>query len=228
MDKLIRGVHRFRKEVFEPNRAMYQQLADGQKPHTLFIACSDSRLSTEALTQTGPGEIFVLRNAGNLVPPHGATLGGGEAATIEFAVAGLGVRHIVVCGHTGCGAMKALLNPESVADLPETERWLRNAEATRLVVNSGRRHSNEHERWLALVQVNVWIQLENLRTHPVVAAGLAHGTLNVHGWVLDLRTGEVSRFDPIANCFVPIEPIEDEEAVAVVAMNGKAKRSKRS
>jgi carbonic anhydrase len=213
MQKLVRGVHRFRQQVYEPNHALYQSLVDGQQPHTLFITCSDSRLSTEALTQTGPGELFVLRNAGNLVPPFGAGRGG-EAATIEYAIAGLQVQHIVVCGHTGCGAMRALLQPHSLDDLPETARWLQHCEATRRIARARTSQLEFADLWDTTVEVNVLVQLENLRTHPVVAEALAHRELKVYGWVFDLRTGDVRNYDPARRQFVPL-PGGPDDAVDV-------------
>lgn len=209
MDKLVRGVHRFRRNVYEPNRTQYQKLVDGQQPHTLFIACSDSRLALEAMTQCEPGDLFVLRNAGNLVPPFGAERGG-TAATVEYAVAGLRVPHLVVCGHTGCGAMRALLEPATLDDLPETARWLQHAEATRRIIDVRNGHPTFDARWDATVEVNVLIQLENLRTHPAVAAALAHGTLDLYGWVFDLRTGEVRNYDPVRGAFVPLPEAADD------------------
>ncbi len=214
MDKLVRGVHRFRRDIFEPNRAVYQRLADGQKPHSLFITCSDSRIDPEAITQSGPGDIFVLRNAGNLVPPFGAERGG-AAAAVEYAVAGLGVRHVVVCGHTGCGAMRALLEPETVADLPATARWLQHAEATRRIVDGRNDQPTFQGRWDETVEVNVLVQLENLRTHPAVAAALAHGRVLLYGWVFDLRTGEVRNFDPARGGFTPLPAVPEGEPFAL-------------
>src|SRR4051794_25721253 len=117
MDKLIRGIARFQAEVYKRNKSLFEQLASGQKPHTLFITCSDSRIQPDVITGTQPGEMFALRNIGNILPPHGQ--GEAEAeAVIEYAVVALGVRDIVVCGHSNCGAMKALLAPEHLAELP--------------------------------------------------------------------------------------------------------------
>jgi carbonic anhydrase len=212
MDKLVRGVHRFQRDVYEPNRHKYDKLVDGQQPQTLFIACSDSRLALEAMTQCEPGEIFVLRNAGNLVPPYGAERGG-AAATVEYAVAGLEVRHIVVCGHTGCGAMRALLEPASLASLPETGRWLQHAEATRRIVDYRAGNASFDTRWDATVEVNVLIQLENLKTHPAVAAALAHGQVDLYGWVFDLRSGEVRSYDPGHGAFVPLPDAPDGQPI---------------
>jgi carbonic anhydrase len=117
MQKLIQGIHRFQQENFRPLQGLFEQLSKGQNPETLFITCSDSRIDPNLLTRSQPGDLFILRNAGNIVPPHGAG-SGGEAATIEFAVAALGVKDIVICGHSHCGAMRGLLQPEQVASLP--------------------------------------------------------------------------------------------------------------
>jgi carbonic anhydrase len=217
MHKLVRGVHRFRQTVYEPNRELYRSLVHGQQPHTLFITCSDSRITTETLTQTGPGELFVMRNAGNLVPPYGASRGG-EAATLEYAVAGLNVRNIVVCGHIGCGAIQALLEPHALDDLPETARWLRHAEATRRIARTKAGQVSPAALWDATVEVNVLVQLENLRTHPAVLAGLVRGELDLFGWVFDLRTGEVRSFDPTQGKFVPLPGEPGQEGDMPFAM----------
>lgn len=116
MQKLIEGIHQFQRESFLPLQGLFEQLARGQQPETLFITCSDSRIDPNLLTQSKPGDLFILRNAGNIIPPHGAG-NGGEAATIEFAAGALAVRDIIVCGHSHCGAMKGLLQPEQVASL---------------------------------------------------------------------------------------------------------------
>ena len=127
MDGILQGLHHFRSGVFENQKELFTQLVKGQNPLVLFISCSDSRVMPALMTQSGPGELFELRNAGNMVPPHGAS-NGGEAATIEFAVKGLGVRDIVVCGHTHCGAMKGLLDPAATASMPLVRSWLGHAE----------------------------------------------------------------------------------------------------
>ncbi len=205
MNKLLKGVARFKDTVYKPKKEFYEQLVKGQKPHTLFITCSDSRINPNLLTQTQPGELFILRNAGNIVPPYGAP-GGGEAATIEYAVSVLGVKDIVLCGHSHCGAMNALLNPESVEALPAVRNWLAHAEATSRIIRE-----NYHDipsgqaRLTATVEENVLVQLENLRTHPVVAAALGRDELKVHGWVYKFETGQVFSFDPRQGQFLPID-----------------------
>ena len=133
MQKLIQGIHQFQGESFLPLQGLFEQLAKGQNPETLFITCSDSRIDPNLLTQAKPGDLFILRNAGNIIPPHGAG-NGGEAATIEFAVAALGVKDIIICGHSLCGAMQGLLHPEQVASLPALSSWLSHAEMTRRIM----------------------------------------------------------------------------------------------
>ena len=135
MQKLIQGIHQFQAKNFVPMQGLFEQLAKGQNPETLFITCSDSRIDPNLLTQAKPGDLFILRNAGNIVPPHGAG-NGGEAATIEFAVAALGVKDIIICGHSHCGAMQGLLQPEQVASLAAVSSWLSHAETTRRIVRT--------------------------------------------------------------------------------------------
>jgi carbonic anhydrase len=161
----------------------------------LFITCSDSRINPNLLTQTEPGELFILRNAGNLVPPYGA-LQGGEAATIEFAVAGLGVKDIIVCGHSHCGAMKGLLTPPAQSDFPALTQWLCHAESTRRIVRDKYTHLKDAALLNVATQENVLMQMENLRTHPVIASGLSQGNIKLHGWVYKIETGEVFGYDP--------------------------------
>ncbi len=203
MQKLIQGIHQFQCQVFRPLQGLFEQLAHGQNPETLFITCSDSRIDPNLLTQSRPGDLFILRNAGNIVPPHGAA-NGGEGATIEFAVAGLGVKDIVVCGHTHCGAMKGLLDPVLVDGLPTVRSWLGHAESTRRIITENYKHLDGDKMVTATVEENVLVQLENLRTLPAVAARLVKGNLHLHGWVYKIETGEVFAFDPETGQFVPL------------------------
>ena len=203
MQKLIAGIHQFRTENFRPLQGLFEKLARGQTPETLFITCSDSRIDPNLLTRSKPGELFILRNAGNIVPPH-STAAGGEAATIEFAVAGLGVKDIIVCGHSHCGAMRGLLEPESVAALPALSHWLTHAETTRRIVRDNYGHLAGDLLLTATVEENVLVQLENLRTLPAVASRLVKGDLHLHGWVYKIETGEVFAYDTAAGQFVPL------------------------
>ena len=171
MQKLIQGIHEFQQQDFRPLQGLFEQLARGQSPETLFITCSDSRIDPNLLTRSDPGDLFILRNAGNIVPPHGAA-NGGEAATIEFAVAGLGVKDIIICGHSHCGAMKGLLEPQGLASLPAMANWLNHAETTRRIIEDNYKHLEEPPRVTAAVEENVLVQLEHLRTLPAVASRL--------------------------------------------------------
>lgn len=205
MQKLVDGVHHFQKGVFGSQREFFEKLVNGQRPMALFITCSDSRISPNLITQTEPGDLFIMRNAGNIVPSHGAGANGGEAATIEFAISVLGIPDIIVCGHTHCGAMKALLGPPArLEDMPATRNWLGNAEATRRIIKDKYVHLEGDRLLTACVEENVLVQLENLRTHPVVAAGMARKQLNLHGWVYKLETGEVFAYDPDEGQFRPL------------------------
>ena len=197
MQKLVDGIHRFQTQIFGSHRALFENLAHKQSPKTFFITCADSRVVPSLITQSKPGELFSLRNAGNIVPPHGSR--GGEAATIEFAVAGLGIRDIVVCGHSHCGAMDALLDPGKLKDLPAMAAFLDHAEATRRILRENYRDRSEEALRTLAVEENVLVQLENLRTHPAVAAGLARRELRLHGWVYKLETGEIFEYDPVSS-----------------------------
>lgn len=211
MQKLIEGIHQFQEENFRPLQGLFEQLSRGQNPETLFITCSDSRIDPNLLTRSKPGDLFILRNAGNIVPPHGAA-NGGEAATIEFAVAALGVKDIIICGHSHCGAMQGLLNPELVAPLPAVSSWLSHAETTRRIVRDNYGHLEGNKLLTATVEENVLVQLENLRTLPAVASRLVRGDLHLHGWVYKIETGEVFAYDFIIGQFVPVAQYQSSEA----------------
>lgn len=211
MKAILKGLHDFRSGVFEREKELFSKLVDGQSPSTLFISCSDSRVVPALITQSGPGELFELRNAGNMVPPYGAS-NGGESPTIEFAVVGLGVSDIVVCGHTHCGAMKALLNPKESERMPLVNRWLRHAETTRRIMEENYADLPEDHRLNVAVQEHVLIQVENLQTHPCIAVKLQRGEIALHAWVYKLETGDVFSYDSELGKFVPLTtptPIND-------------------
>jgi carbonic anhydrase len=189
--------------MFVKERELFAKLVEGQNPGALFISCSDSRVVPALFTQSGPGELFELRNAGNLVPPFGAS-NGGESATIEFAVAGLGVKDIVICGHTHCGAMKALLNPASMDTMPLVRQWLQHAETTRRIMDENYGNLPLEHRLNVAVQEHVLVQVENIQTHPAVAVKLQRGEIHVHAWVYKLETGEVFSYSPDAGRFIPL------------------------
>ncbi|RPK41342.1 Carbonic anhydrase 1 [Streptomyces sp. ADI91-18] len=188
MRDLVEGVERFQRDVFPAKADLFARLATTHRPQTLFIGCSDARVVPELITQREPGELFVIRTAGNLVPAH-APGPDGVAASIEYAVAVLGVRDIVVCGHSACGAMTALAGGDDFSAVPAVGRWLRHA---------GAPAGSTADRVDTLIRDNVTAQLANLATHPPVAHALAAGALTLHGWVYDIPTGTVERLAPAA------------------------------
>lgn len=203
MKKLIDGLRHFQEHVLWERRELFERSVQGQKPQALLITCSDSRVLPETLMQADPGDLFVSRNAGNLVPPPETP--GGEAATVEYAVTNLGVTDIIVCGHYRCGAVKALLDADATPgeDTP-VSLWLVHALETRTVMDRDHSHLDGEERWDKAVEQNVLVQLGNLARHPVVAAGLSAGMLRLHGWVLRFESGEVVAYDPHARSFAPL------------------------
>ncbi len=211
MPKFAAGVVKFQSEVFPAKKELFKELSQGQSPEALFITCSDSRIETAMITQTGPGELFLCRNAGNIVPPHtGHT--GGMTASIEFAVAALNVPHIVVCGHTECGAMKGAMNPAGLDSLPHVREWLGYSKAAVDVVNELGKDADDATRMKMLLEQNVILQLAHLRTHPTVAVRLAKGDLQLHGWVYDIESGDVQAYNEDTNDF---ETVADRYAAEV-------------
>lgn len=205
MQKLVDGIHAFQRNIFSQEQKLFEKLVGGQNPLALFITCSDSRIDPSKLTQTQPGELFIQRTAGNIVPPYGA-ISGGEAATIEYAVSALGVKDIVICGHSHCGAVSGLLNPQAVEKMPAVRAYLDFAESTRRIVSENYKHITTPAELLTLaVEENVLVQLESLRTHPAVAAALGRRELNLHGWVYKFETGQVFSYNPDENQFLPLE-----------------------
>jgi carbonic anhydrase len=203
MQKLVQGIHRFQTSYFSSQKELFERLSKGQSPETLFIACSDSRISPTLLTQSQPGDLFILRNAGNIVPPYRAS-NGGESATIEYAVQMLGVRDIVVCGHSLCGAVKALLRPEDLDGMPALREWLLQAETTRRIIREKYAERDEAAQHVSAIEENVLVQLDNLRTHPCVAAKLSTGGIHLHGWVYKIETGQVFGYNPIEGQFLSL------------------------
>lgn len=204
MQKLVDGIQQFQADGFKKDQQLFETLAGGQNPLALFITCSDSRIDPNLITQTKPGELFVQRTAGNVVPAYGSLLGG-EACTIEYAVAALKVKDIVICGHSHCGAMAGLLTPEAIEKLPAVKAYLEHAEATRRIVEENYGDVEDPSlRLMAAVQENVLVQLENLKTHPTVAAAVGRGDLNLHGWVYKFETGEVFSYEADQNKYLPL------------------------
>lgn len=193
---LIQGLNAFHSDYFTTNRALFERLSNGQAPEVLFITCSDSRIDPCLITQSQPGELFVMRNVGNIIPSYGAA-SSAEAAGVEYAVAGVGVRDIIVCGHSHCGAMKGLLQVGNLSEqMPLVYDWLkRHGEATRRLVLDN--YANvQPERLLKIaIEQNVLTQIENLETYPVIRSKLHSRQLNLHAWMYEIETGQVFAYD---------------------------------
>jgi carbonic anhydrase len=203
MKKLIRGLREFKETYVSTHRDFLEHLAHGQKPRVLFITCSDSRIVPSLITQTEPGEIFVIRNAGNIIPPFGAA-NGGEGAAVEYAIHALGIEQIIVCGHSHCGAMKGLLQIGKLEEeMPLVYQWLRHSDATRVLVQENYQGYSQDELLEITIAENVLTQIENLRTYPVVHSKLYQGKLQIYGWVYLIETGEVLAFDPVTHQYLP-------------------------
>jgi carbonic anhydrase len=206
MEKLVAGILKFQETEFAKDKDLFKSLAKGQQPEVLFITCSDSRIDPNLITQTKPGDLFIARNAGNLVPAHYSQVTTDMDASIEFAIHVLKVKHIVICGHTDCGAMKGAMHPEKVSHLHHVSAWLSNAEAATAKVKA--RHKNgelNHEQLLELTQENVILQLKHLETHPAVAGKLGENGILLHGWVYDIETGGVYCYEADSRSFVPVK-----------------------
>lgn len=204
MDNVVKGVLNFRKNVYPEHQDLFGTLANGQNPEILFITCSDSRIDPNLMTGSAPGDLFICRNAGNIVPPHSNETGG-MTASIEYAVAVLGVRHIIICGHTNCGAITGALNLDKLEGLPHVKEWLGHCRSAMEIVRERNGiPSNQcvgHEHLNEAIEENVLQQVQHIRTHPVVAAKMATGKVQVHGWIYDIKSGSVHCCDQNSTTF---------------------------
>jgi carbonic anhydrase len=203
MEKLIEGHKRFLADVFPAKKSQFHLLAEMQAPEYLFITCSDSRIVPDLVLGTGPGDLFITRNAGNVVPVAANDVDG-CTATIEYAVEVLKVKHAILCGHSDCGALKAALDQRSLENLPKARRWLHHVEsafANRQPLNAADGDSAE---LASLIRGNVVAQLHNLREQPAVAHAVMEGRLAVHGWYYDILTGRIEQYDEAQRRFVPL------------------------
>jgi carbonic anhydrase len=198
MKNILAGIQHFQKHVFPSKEKMFQGLAKGQRPEVLLITCSDSRIDAELITNSGPGEIFHIRNAGNLVPRYHEHLGA-EAASIEFGVSVLGIRNIIVCGHSDCGAMKGLMNPDSLTTLPAVAAWVKHGESALASLEDGNRNLD------SLIRANILQQIDNLKTHPAVATRLDE--ISLFAWLYQIDAGSVLNYDSAGGRFVPVQEV---------------------
>jgi carbonic anhydrase len=204
VNELIGRVFSFEKQIFPGQSALYEKLAaHGQSPKALMISCADSRVVPEHIMQAAPGDLFVCRNAGNIVPPY-AMSNGGVTSTVEYAVMVLGIRDIIICGHSDCGAMKAVADPSGLDAMPNVAAWLRHSAAAEQVVREGYPEMDKAERVRSISLENVVAQLNHLRTHPSVAAGIARGEIALHGWFFDIGAGQLLALDGVSGHFLPL------------------------
>ncbi|WP_425617465.1 carbonic anhydrase [Anatilimnocola sp. NA78] len=208
MQNLVKGVHYFQNIGFHKQQELFESLSEGQSPEACFITCSDSRIDPNLITNSAPGSLFIVRNVGNLIPCYG-TSNNGEMAAVEYAVSALGVKHIIVCGHTSCGAMKAIIEGGTAEKLPAVTNWLRHADSTAAIVKEHYDHLSGHELVTAAAQENVLVQLEHLRTAPVIATRVSRGQITLHGWMYKIETGEIFAYDSAAHEFRPVLDVED-------------------
>lgn len=194
MKKLIKGLHKFQKEVFPLKKNFFEELAKQQKPEVLFITCSDSRINPNLVTTTEPGDLFILRNAGNIIPLYGTSIG--EEATIEFAVEQLGIEDIIVCGHSYCGAIEAAVHPERMQNMPSLSKWItQNVTPTLDLIKQNYSNLDKTELLDVLLQENVLKQVESLKTHPSVAKKMLENKVSVHAWIYKIEVGQVFAFN---------------------------------
>jgi carbonic anhydrase len=202
MDKLLRGLEKFQSGYFVSHKEQFEELAHGQHPRILFITCADSRIDPNLILQADVGELFIIRNAGNIIPPYGSS-NGGEGASVEYAIHALGIEEVIVCGHSHCGAMKGLLKKASLADdMPLVYDWLKHAEATYRLVKENYPDLPFDELVEISAAENVLNQLANLHTYPIVRSKIHAGRMSLHGWIYKIETGEVLAYDSSIHDFV--------------------------
>lgn len=198
--RINHGVAKFQSEIFPAQREMFERLQLGQDPLALFITCADSRVNPNLVTQTDPGEIFIERNPGNMVPPY-VEFVGGVTAGVEYAMLVLKVPVIVVCGHTDCGVMKALLNPEGVEGMPGVRHWMSHGFAARNRMLNRYGERPEADQLRHMTELNVLEQIEHLKSHPSVRARLDRAEIEIRGWVYEIGTGSVREHNPASGLF---------------------------
>jgi carbonic anhydrase len=227
VEKILKGLKRFQKKIFPKHRELFHKLALQQRPTALFITCADSRIDPCLLTQTKPGELFLCRVIGNIVPRYPESIGG-VSATIEYAVGVLGVPDVIVCGHTDCGVMKGVLNPEALKPLANVSAWLSHAQPAREAFTDYEGDLSDPGFLLALTERNVIEQLKNLHTHPSVTARLQQGNLKLHGWVYHIGKGIVTTYSPRREKFIRIRSVKPQKTRRRESGPGSARMRSRS
>jgi carbonic anhydrase len=207
MDKLFNGIVKFREEDFEAHKDLFESLGRNQKPHTLFIGCADSRVVPAMITRALPGELFIVRNVANIVPPYRDTEEhAGTTSSIEYAVQALEVENIVVCGHSNCGGCAAMNLPdEELAHLPHVRRWLTISKEVKERVDSKIGSGSAQKREWMTEQINILVQMRNLMTYPYVKERYQQGRLKIYGLYYIIETGEVFNFNEKTETFELVE-----------------------
>ncbi|KAF0185117.1 MAG: carbonic anhydrase [Nitrospirae bacterium] len=203
MEKLYKGIHHFREGFFSDEKEFFQRISESQSPEVLFITCSDSRVDPNLVTQSRPGELFIVRNVGNIIPPHDAIRDKNSvAAALEFAVLVLKVKDIVVCGHSNCGAVRAIFaDPKQLERCTHLLNWLSLAEPLREIMRKYY-DTKSHEAFVGIAEKeNVLLQIENLGTYPFISDALSAGTLRLHGWYYDIGSGQIRSYNPGTESF---------------------------
>jgi len=203
MEKLYKGVHRFSEGYYKKKKAFFKKLEQGQSPSVLFITCADSRIDPNLVTNSNPGELFIVRNVGNIIPPYSAISDKNSiAAAIEFAIVILNIRDIIVCGHSDCGAMKAIYKEELFFEnMPHLKNWI----AFSLPVKDALKNEKKEELQRKTEELNILYQLKNLTTYPIVVNLLEKKELRLYGWYYEIGTGKIYELDPETKNFKPIK-----------------------
>lgn len=203
MRNVLEGLTLFQRIAYPRHKELFERLAKNQTPQAVFISCSDSRVVPDLLLQTEPGDLFIIRNAGNIVPPAGSAYGG-TTASLEYALVALGIRDVILCGHSNCGAMNGVLHPETLEGMPAVRQWVSYADAARRAAVEGHPAADDETLLEHVVDYNVIAQVRNLLTFPFVRPLVEKGELEVYGWVYDIRTGGVKGLDATGRRFVPL------------------------
>ena len=203
MRKVLEGLTLFQRDVYPRHKKLFGRLAKNQTPQAVFISCSDSRVSPNLIVQAEPGDLFIIRNAGNIVPPSGASYGG-TTASLEYAIVALGIRDVILCGHSDCGAMTGVLHPERLEGMPAVRQWVSHAAPARRAALDAYPGASDDEVLDHVVDFNVIAQIGNLLTFPFVSSLVEKGELVVHGWVYDIATGSVKGLDATGRRFAPL------------------------
>lgn len=203
MEKLYKGIHKFQGSYFRREEEFFKRLSKGQTPEVLFITCSDSRVDPNLVTQSRPGELFIVRNVGNIIPPYDAIKDKNSvAAAIEFAVLNLKVKDIIVCGHSNCGAMEALYKDErESANMPHLKDWLKLAEPVKNIVLKYYQQTSSEIRQRVTEEENILCQLHSVQTYPFIKQALDEGALHLHGWYYNIETGSIYYYNSSEDVF---------------------------